>query len=138
MAQFAPLKPTTILIVEDQAIVRLEFAEWLTEMGLLVLASKDADEAIEILDTHPEIAILLTDIRMPGSMDGLRLAHHVRGRWPPVKIIIVSGFLDTPQSALPMRSLFVPKPVERAWLWQALAHMIDDSQPDPAGWKAAS
>ena len=50
-------------------------------MGLVVLSASDADEAIALLDTHPEIELLLTDITMPGSMDGVRLAHHVRHRW---------------------------------------------------------
>lgn len=109
MAQSSPLKPTTILIVEDQAIVRLELAAQLTDAGYRVLEAQDADEAIRLLDDHAEIEILLTDRTMPGSMDGVRLAHHVRDRWPPVKIIVTSGRLGT-RADIPAGSAFLPKP----------------------------
>lgn len=137
MAQSARLKPATILIVENEAIVRLELADWLTEQGLVVLQALDAGEAIALLDTHPEIELLVTDIRMPGSMDGVRLAHHVRGRWPPVKIIVVSGLFETRLADLPTDSLFFPKPFERQQLLQALAPFTDGSQPSPLGRSAA-
>src|SRR5580692_7223901 len=106
MAQFAPLNPSTILVVEDEAIIRLELVDWLCDMGLVVLEANNADEAIALLDTHPEIELLMTDILMPGSMDGARLAHHVRGRWPPVKIIVASGLVDTLLADLPKGSFF--------------------------------
>lgn len=82
MAQSASLYPATILIVENEAIVRMELAAQLTALGLKVLVAGDADEAIDLLDAHAEIELLLTDVTMPGSMDGVRLAHHVRKRWP--------------------------------------------------------
>jgi hypothetical protein len=98
------------LIVEHEAIVRLELADRLTETGLRVLVAKNADEAIDLLNTHPEIELLLTNIKMPGSMDGIRLSHHVRDRWPPVKIIVMSGIVKTKLSELPRGSIFFPSP----------------------------
>ena len=83
---------------------------WVATLGSVVLKARNAEEAIALLDEHPDIQLLITDIRMPGSMDGLRLAHYVRERWPPIKIIVVSGMIDTSQSALPKRSVFIPKP----------------------------
>ena len=121
MAQFAPLKPATILVVEDHALVQLELADWLAELGLTVLTADNADEAIALLDTHPEIELMLTDIRMPGSMDGVRLAHHVAERWPPVRIIVASPKFGADLLDLPLNSLFVPKPFQREELWGALA-----------------
>jgi two-component system, response regulator PdtaR len=121
MAQFKRFSPATILVVDDDAVVQLELQAWLTELGLTVLTADNADEAIELLDSHREIELLLTDIAMPGSMDGIRLAHHVAERWPPVKIIVLSGQFRTALSALPPDSLFVPKPYRPDLLWQALA-----------------
>lgn len=75
-------------------------------MGLTVLTANDADEAIQILDSHPEIELLLTETRIPGGcMDGVQLAHHVRARWPPLTIIVMSGLTDTELSDLPLDSL---------------------------------
>jgi CheY-like chemotaxis protein len=121
MAQFARLKPATILVVEDDLLVQMELADWLAELGLTVLTADNADEAIALLDTHPEIGLLLTDIQMPGSMDGIRLAHHVAERWPPVRIIVTSGIFRTQLAALPLDSVFVAKPLRRPELWQALS-----------------
>ena len=110
MAQSALPKSCTILIVENEAIIRMELDDQLVEMGYQVLAASDAEEAIELLDAHPEIALLITDIAMPGSMDGIRLAQHVRGRWPPVRIIVTSGLGESLVSALPLNSIFLAKP----------------------------
>jgi len=110
MAQFTRLGPATVLLVEDDVLVQLELAEWLKEQGLRVFTADNAAEAITLLEAHPEIDRLLTDIRMPGSMDGIRLAHYVAGRWPPVKIIVLSGNLATALSELPRESVFLPKP----------------------------
>lgn len=133
MPRSAPHKPTTALIVEDQAIVLIELAAQLEDMGLAVLTASNADEAIAMLDAHAEISLLLTDIRMPGSMDGLRLAHHVRHRWPPVRIIVISGLIDLDVSRLPADSIFLPKPYRPEVLTGALMHMIDGAGPRTAG-----
>jgi CheY-like chemotaxis protein len=124
MAQSARLKAATILVVENEAIVRSEVADRLSRQGLVVLTASDADEAIALLDTHPEIEVLFTDIRMPGSMDGIRLAHHVRHRWPPVKIIVASGRIETLLEELPPGSVFLAKPYAPETLAGALAHIM--------------
>ncbi len=129
MAQSARLKPITVLIVENEAVVRIELAERLARAGLIVLDAGDADEAIALLDLHPDIQILLTDIKMPGSMDGLRLAHHVRHRWPPVKIIVMSGLAETQLSDLPLDSIFLAKPYAPDDLTAALARVMGGAEP---------
>ena len=128
MARSARPKPATILIVENEAIVRLELAVSLADLGFIVLEAEDADCAIALLETHRDISILVTDIMMPGSMDGVRLAHHVRGRWPPVKIVVLSGLIDTPLSELPADSVFVPKPYDVRELCPALAQMAGEAR----------
>jgi DNA-binding NtrC family response regulator len=130
MAQFALLSPATILIVESEALVRLELADRLTKSDLVVLTATDADAAILILDSHPEIELMLTDIRMSGSMDGLRLAHHVRDRWPPVKIIVTSGMGHVGAADLPRDAIFLRKPFSPAALSLALARMTGDGAPN--------
>jgi CheY-like chemotaxis protein len=129
MGRPVSLNPTTALIVEDEVFVRIELVFRLTDMGLVVLSASDADEAIAILNIHPEIELLLTDITMPGSMDGIRLAHHVRHRWPSVKIIVLSGLIGPPLSDLPRDSIFVPKPYGPDILASALGHMLNSGGP---------
>ncbi len=73
----------TLLIVEDEALVRIDLADLLGDMGYEVIEAAGADQAIALLETHPEIVAVITDIQMPGSMDGLALARAVRERWPP-------------------------------------------------------
>ena len=99
-----------ILIVEDDSLVRLDTADMLREVGFDVLEASDADEAIHILERRSDIAVIFTDIEMPGSMDGLRLAQAVRGRWPPIKIIATSGHFDISESELPPGGRFLAKP----------------------------
>ena len=71
----------------------------------------DADEAFAILQSRSDIALLFTDIQMPGSMDGLQLAHAVYKRWPPIKIILVSGHLKLSSGDIPFESRFFGKPL---------------------------
>jgi len=129
MALSTELEPTTALIVENEALVRIELAAQFADMGLAVLVAGDADEAIALLDAHPEIRLLLTNIKMPGSMDGVRLAHYVSQRWPPVKIIVVSGWTDTQLSELPPHSVFLPKPCGHEALADALSHIMSSDGP---------
>jgi DNA-binding NtrC family response regulator len=132
MAQFARPGPATILIVENEVLVRLELAHHLGQAGLVVLEANDADEAIAILDAHTEIELMITDIMMPGSIDGIRLAHHVRDRWPPLKIIVASGRLQTSLSELPADSLFIAKPFQHEAMDRAVADMLSNNRLRPA------
>ncbi|MFC5514620.1 response regulator [Kaistia terrae] len=104
--------PPVILVVEDEGLVRMAAADELAEAGFRVLEAANADQAIRMLETHPEITILFTDIDMPGSMDGIRLAHAVRERWPPVKLVLVSGHQSPSSDSLPVDSAFFSKPYD--------------------------
>jgi CheY-like chemotaxis protein len=77
-----------------------------SKMPASLPSRKDADEAIAILEKRTDITLLFTDIQMPGSMDGLKLAHAVRDRWPPIKIVVVSGQTALTQNDLPANSFF--------------------------------
>jgi two-component system, response regulator PdtaR len=80
-----------VLIVEDEFLVRMDAVDSIERAGFMVYEAGNADEAIRTLEAHPNIRVVFTDINMPGSMDGLKLAHYVRRRWPPIKLIITSG-----------------------------------------------
>jgi two-component system, response regulator PdtaR len=99
-----------VLVVEDEPLVRLVALEAIEAAGFRAYAAADADEAICILERQRNIRLVFTDINMPGSMDGIRLAHCVRDRWPPVQFIVTSGQLKFREAELPPGSVFVSKP----------------------------
>ena len=106
----------SVLVVEDEVLIRLSIADELLEHGFEVFEAGGADDAISILERHQHIQLVFTDIDMPGSMDGLRLAKFVRGRWPPIIIIVTSGrFLPTSEE-LPNDVRFFAKPYDYAAL----------------------
>ena len=102
--------PQLILIVEDDHLLRFLTVDAVEEAGFVALEAGSADEAVAILESRLDIALVLTDIDMPGSMDGLKLAHAVRNRWPPIKVIVVSGRARPSEAALPTLSRFFAKP----------------------------
>ena len=113
-----------ILIVEDEALLRMHAADIVEEAGFIPIEAANADEAVAILESRGDIALLFTDVNMPGSMDGLKLAHAVRNRWPPIKIVIVSGHLKVEEAELPADSRFFGKPFETDRMIAELRSMI--------------
>jgi DNA-binding NtrC family response regulator len=102
----------TVLVVEDEILVRMAIAMSLEDEGFIVFEASNADEAIDFLNTRPAIEVMFTDIDMPGSMDGLELAAAVRDKWPQVKIIVTSGHHDLSDEALPVEGKFFSKPYD--------------------------
>ena len=99
-----------ILIVEDETLIRWGAVQIAENEGFDVVEAANADEAIEILESRDDIRVIFTDIHMPGSMDGLKLARAVRDRWPPIKIIVTSGREYPKKPDLPEGGRFFPKP----------------------------
>jgi two-component system, response regulator PdtaR len=114
-----------VLVVEDEAMVRWATRDGIEDAGFQVYDARNADEAIALLEAHPDIGLIFTDVDMPGSMDGVRLAHFVRKRWPPVKIIVTSGFKNLTPDQLPDGSLFLSKPYHREQLRQQIESLIN-------------
>ncbi|MBN9309862.1 response regulator [Devosia sp.] len=112
-----------ILVVDDEPLIRLGLAFEVGEWGYEVLEAADADQAIALLEQHPDIRLVITDVDMPGSMDGIRLAHFVRSRWPPIALIVISGKLTDAEPKLPAGSRFFEKPYPEQQLRQALAEL---------------
>lgn len=109
-----------VLVVEDEPFVRLEAIATLSDAGFGVIDAANADEAIAILETRRDIRVVLTDIQMPGSMDGLKLAATIRHRWPPISLIVTSGRNLVQQRDLPERGRFLPKPYNSMRLVEAV------------------
>ena len=88
-----------VLIVEDEFLLR-----WtrlvLSKMRALLYEASNSGEAIRVLETTDNIRVVFTDINMPGSIDGLKLARYVRGRWPPIKLIVTSGHFSPSNAEL--------------------------------------
>jgi len=99
-----------VLVVEDEALIRFGTVLIVKEAGFDVIEAANADQAIGILETRDDIRIVFTDINMPGSMDGLKLAAAVRDRWPPIEIIVTTGRGIPDLTVLPERARFLMKP----------------------------
>jgi len=117
--------PTPIvLIVEDDMVLRMRAVDIVEDAGFVPVETVSADQAIEVLEARDDISLLFTDIQMPGSMDGLMLAHAVHSRWPHIKIILVSGQVAVTEADKPIDSRFFPKPLEIHEMVLALQAMI--------------
>lgn len=113
-----------ILVVEDEILVRMDVANQLSDDGFEVYEAENADRAIELLSQFPSIRIVFTDIDMPGSMDGLKLAAAIRDRWPPVKIIVMSGHHVVSPADLPDGSAFFSKPYIHSTVMRSVREML--------------
>ncbi len=99
-----------VLIVEDEFLIRMHAVEMIKSGGFDLVEASDADEAIDILENRFDITVVFTDVQMPGSMDGLKLAAAIGGRWPPIHIIATSGMVNVSKDDLPRGSCFLSKP----------------------------
>lgn len=116
--------PSVVLVVEDELMLRMRAVDIVEDAGFIPVEAVNADEAIQILESRDDIAVLFTDIQMPGSMDGLRLAHLVHSRWPHIKIILVSGQIAVTEADKPEDSKFFPKPLEIQQMIMELQGMV--------------
>jgi CheY-like chemotaxis protein len=99
-----------VLIVEDEPLLRMAAVNFISEAGFESLEAADATEAIALLETRPGIRVVFADINLPHGIDGLRLAAVIRDRWPPIEIVVTSGYTKLSPDALPARCVFIPKP----------------------------
>ena len=114
----------TVLVVEDESLIRMDITARLKQAGFSVFEAESADAAIQILETRSDIQLVFTDIDMPGSMDGLKLATYVRDRWPPIKLIVTSGHVALEEGLLPTGGRFFPKPYELEAISSAIVELI--------------
>ncbi|WP_029587473.1 response regulator [Bradyrhizobium sp. URHD0069] len=116
--------PAVVLVVEDDMLLRMRAVDMVEDAGYTSVEAMDADQAVAILESRSDIALLFTDIQMPGSMDGLGLARSVHERWPPIKIILVSGQLKPTSVDIPANSRFFGKPLEGQAMIAQIQNMI--------------
>ncbi len=116
-----------MLIVEDEFLLRIDAVDMIKAAGFEVVEAANANEAIEILQSRRDITVVFTDIQMPGSMDGLKLARAVRGRWPPIKIVATSGQIHVSETDLPEGGRFLPKPYSPVEVTGLLRELTGDA-----------
>lgn len=113
-----------VLVVEDDAFIRMGAVDLVLAAGYEALEAKDADEAIRILEGRPDIDLVFTDVQMPGTMDGIKLTHYIRERWPPVKLIVASGNAILQGIGLPEGTEFFSKPYSDHAITEMMARML--------------
>ena len=117
-------KKAMVLVVEDEALLRMAAVDFVEDAGFKAIEASNADEAILVLEARTDIHVVFTDVDMPGSMDGLRLAEAVRGRWPPIQIIVTSGHRIVTVDVLPPGSVFFAKPYREEEIVATLQRMV--------------
>ncbi|OAV57560.1 two-component system response regulator [Rhizobium sp. WYCCWR10014] len=113
-----------VLVVEDSTIIRMSAVDLVLSAGYEALEACDAEEAIRILESRNDIDLVFTDVQMPGTMDGIKLSHYIRDRWPPVRLIVASGEAILEESNLPTGSRFFSKPYDNHAITDAMAHLL--------------
>ncbi|MEP9389002.1 response regulator [Mesorhizobium sp. KR9-304] len=113
-----------VLVVEDNTLIRMGAVDLVLSAGYEALEARDADEAIRILESRDDVDLVFTDVQMPGTMDGIKLSHYIRDRWPPVKLIVASGATILEESSLPAGSRFFAKPYDDHTITDAIARLL--------------
>nr|WP_314443658.1 response regulator [uncultured Sphingomonas sp.] len=117
--------PKEVLVVEDEPFVRMVAADALTERGIMAWEAGDAGEALHVLAEHPNIGLVFTDVNMPGTMDGIDLAHEVYRRRPDVSLIVTSGAVTVADEDLPDAGTFLAKPYPTGQLVRIVEEKLD-------------
>jgi DNA-binding NtrC family response regulator len=102
-------RPTVIVLVEGEALIRMTTADILSDEGYRVIEARNADQALEVLDVRHDVQVVLTEVDLPGSTTGYALARIVDLRYPGIGVIVTSGTSKPRASALPEKARFVSK-----------------------------
>ena len=122
----------TALVVDDDALMRMDIADMLEQAGFLTLEAQDGDAALAVLERHEaEVALLFSDVEMPGSCDGFALARAVSVRWPAISVVIASGRLVPQAGELPDGVRFIPKPFSCETVHGHLRELLPDDRKPP-------
>jgi CheY-like chemotaxis protein len=124
-------QPVIVLLVEDEALVRMMAADVLREEGgFKVVEAANADEALTVLEATADVRALVTDVEMPGSLDDFTLARVVKQAWPQIGIVVTSGRMAPGPKDLPSGALFMPKPYRPADLLAAVRTVLPSGQTE--------
>jgi DNA-binding NtrC family response regulator len=127
METVLPTPSAVILVVDDAPILRVLATDVLEWQGYAVIEASNAQAALTILENRTDVRVLFTDVKMPGELDGIGLAHATRERWPKIGLIITSGFGDPVPEDLPEGASFVGKPYSIHVLANEVAAVIQQS-----------
>lgn len=116
----------TILVVEDEVLVRLMLADELRDQGYVVVEAASGDEAVALFRGGVQVDLVVTDVRMPGCIDGLGVARFVREQYPNIKIIMVSGHMTAPEASEAADEL-LSKPYDLRVLVQSIERLLEGS-----------
>jgi two-component system, response regulator PdtaR len=105
-------KPSAVLLVEDEPLIRMVVTDYLAEQGVMVLQASGAADALDILEHRSDVGVLFTDINMPGLLDGADLAQAVAQRWPQLRLLLTTGKEMPSLARIPVGCEFVPKPFD--------------------------
>lgn len=125
-----------VLIVEDEVLIRLSTADFLREFGHYVLEAASADEALAVLKANDTVAVVLSDVRMPGELDGIALAAIVRRTWPHVPVVLTSSHLPEDVDVEP--DLFIQKPYSQSRIVTLVEQLIGESWKNTPAQASAS
>ena len=101
----------SVLVVDDEVLIRLMMADALRDAGYSVIEAADAEEALSLIAAAVPVDLVVTDVRMPGPVDGLDLARTVRQLRPTLPIVVSSGHLEAREADVPgVVDAFLPKP----------------------------
>ena len=114
------MKSVTVLVVEDEFLIRSHAMDVIEEVGDIAVSAANADAALQILSHRSDIDVVFTNINMPGTMDGLQLAHEIHNRWPSIRLILTSGKTAPKDEEMPGDGRFIRKPYLRQDLSDAL------------------
>ena len=125
-------KKMVALVAENEAIIRMGAVQMLEEAGFAVVEAANAHDAVSILEQRNDVCVIFTDINMPGTMDGMRLARMVRDRWPPIHLIVTSGCISPNTVDLPAGGRFIRKPYDPRHVIATLRELLGQIPPsDP-------
>ena len=125
MGEIHAVEKAVILVVEDEAIIRMSAVDFLEEAGFSVLQASNADIAVQILGSQSDILAVFTDIEMPGSLCGLKLAKAIHDRWPPIHVIGASGRYALSETDLLELARFIRKPYAPTEVLAALGELLE-------------
>ena len=115
----------TVLVAEDDALIRMVAADALADAGFQVLEAEHAEAALVLLAAGAaSIHAIFTDIQMPGTMNGLALAHHARLHWPWIVLLVASGNMKPTVQDMPTGSDFLAKPYQPACMIECIHHLL--------------
>ena len=124
MAETDPHTQPVVLVAEDEELIRLWAADVLQENGFSVVEAANAEAAMRVLETRPEVRLLFTDIHMPGAFDGMELARRVHDRWPHVQLVVTSGKIEPRPDEIPDEGRFLAKPYRAEQLVEQVLEML--------------